>query len=233
LQKPDYRDPSVAPQQAARLEDALPCRVALYKDDPQNKAHPEISALLNKAASWLSDAGYQVEEVELPHLAEMAELWMAMLYVETSGPASEQMFELGGEDFKTSYINTLANLPKLTPVEFLQAWQRRLTIQRKWAAMLHTYPVAIMPTALQPVFPLNHDLEGAEAVGRIMKAYRPLPSIAGLALPAVSVPVGMAAGAPAGVQIVSAWYREERCLTAAAVLEKRIGAIIPIDPRGA
>jgi amidase len=111
LQKPDYRDPSVAPQQAARLEDALPCRVALYKDDPQNKAHPEISALLNKAASWLSDAGYQIEEVELPHLAEMAELWMAMLYVETSGPASEQMFELGGEDFKTPTSTRLQTFP--------------------------------------------------------------------------------------------------------------------------
>jgi amidase len=118
-------------------------------------------------------------------------------------------------------------------MEFNEAWQRRLTIQRKWAELLNKYPLVVMPTSYQPVFPLDHDLEGPQTLELIAKAYRPLAAIAGLAVPAISVPAGFVNGAPSGVQIVSSWFREERCLWAAAVMEQKIGKMIPIDPAGA
>jgi amidase len=107
-----------------------------------------------------------------------------------------------------------------------------LAIKRKWAELFSTYPIALTPTSFQPVFPLDYDLEGPQTLRLIAKAYRPLAAIAGLSVPAISVPVGFVNGAPAGVQIVSSWFREERCLSAAAIMEQRIGKMIPIDPRG-
>ena len=233
LERPDHRDPHLAPLPLPSVEDVAPCRVAVYPGTPAEGVDPEMSALVRKAASWLAAEGYAVEEVELPHLGEMAELWMAMLYAEAPSPIREGMFALGGKDFETAFLNTAGALPVLSPLEFMQAWQRRVTIQRAWAELLKRYPVALMPTAFQPTFAHNHDLVDIPTMAKILAAFKPLSAIAGLALPAISAPAGFVNGVPAGVQLVSAWYREERCLSAAGALERHIGQILPIDPKKA
>jgi len=229
LEARDHRDPWQTPAPAANEADRQPCRVALFTGAPE--AAPEIVATVRKAAGWLEDAGYVVEEIAPPHLAEIAELWMSMLYAEASGPVRDVMFGLGDEAFRRSFADSAANFPVLDASALHRAWERRLTIQREWAIFLEEYPVVLTPTSLQPTFPIDHDLAGREALAVISKAFSPLSSIAGLALPAISVPAGSAAGAPAGVQIVSGRFMEERCLAAAAVLEERIGKLRPIDPK--
>jgi amidase len=47
-----------------------------------------------------------------------------------------------------------------------------------------------------------------------------------LGLPAAVVPVGLAGGAPAGVQLVASRYREDLCLDAAAAIEARTGTLL-------
>jgi amidase len=233
LERPDHRDPTLAPLPSPKASDLAPCRVAVYAGTSTDGVDPQISALVRQAASWLEDEGYAVEELELPNLAEMAELWMAMLYAECPSPIREYMFGLGGADFETAFLHTAGALPKLSSLEFIQAWQRRLAIQRNWANLLATYPVVLMPTAFQPTFPHDHDLIDVATMARILAAYTPLSAIAGLSLPAISVPAGFVNSLPAGVQLVSSWFREERCLAAAAALERHIGAIMPIDPKRA
>lgn len=233
LEVPDHRDPWQVPAPWPSQTDHLPCRVALFTGEREFGTAPEIAATVRKAASWLEDAGYIVEETAPPHLAEIAELWMSMLYAECSGPVRETMFGLGDEAFRRSFADSVANFPVLDSGGLHRAWERRLAIQREWARFLHDYPVALMPTALQPTFPIDHDLAGREVLAGITKAFSPLSSIAGLALPAISVPAGFAAGTPAGVQVVAGRFMEERCLAAAAALEVRIGKLLPIDPRTA
>ena len=233
LEAPDPRDPWQNPPPQLRDDLRLPCRVAIVTGEAEFGAAPEIAALVRRAGSWLSDAGYIVEEVAPPRMAEIAELWMAMLYAESSGPAREAMFALADEAFRRSFTDTAANLPVLDPPAMQQAWERRLTIQRQWSIFLETYPVILTPTSCQPTFPIDHDLKGKETLAEIVKALSPLSSVAGLALPAISAPVGLAAGAPAGVQIVCGRFMEERCLAVAAALEERIGRLRPIDPVGA
>ena len=53
-----------------------------------------------------------------------------------------------------------------------------------------------------------------------------------LGLPAVAIPAGTAHGLPLGVQIIGPRYREDLCLTAAWEVERALGTITPIDPRG-
>jgi len=70
-------------------------------------------------------------------------------------------------------------------------------------------------------------------MGQIIRAYRPLSFVAGLGVTGLSVPAGKVDGLPAGVQIIARWFEDERCLTAAEVMEDRIGRLQPVDPKGA
>lgn len=230
LERIDFRDPLQVPPSALRGDLAQPCRVAVFTGEAEFDTAPEISALVRKAAGWLSDAGYVVEEATPPRMAEMAELWMAMLYAESAGDAREAMFAMADEPFRRSYLDTAANLPQLDAAGFHQAWQTRLTIMREWAAFMDRYPVLLTPTCFQPTYPRDHDLAGKQTVGKIMRSFSALSSTAGLAVPSVSVPVGMAAGSPAGIQVLAGRFMDERCLAAAAILEQRIGKTNPIDP---
>jgi amidase len=233
LERLDYRDPWQVPPPAQSEELRAPCGVALFTGEDELGTHPEIVALLRKAASWLEDAGYTVEEAAPPRLAEMAELWMAMLYAECFGPVRETMFGLGDDAFRKSFVDTAANLPELDFLGFHAAWARRLGIQREWAEFFAIHPVLLMPTSAQPTFPIDHDQRGKDTLAAILRAFTPLSSTAGLCLPAMSVPIGTAAGAPAGVQLVAGRFMDERCLAAAEALEHRIGLLKVIDPVGA
>jgi amidase len=229
LERPHLGDPlQVPPPRRGGLD--LPCRVALFTGEAEFGTAPEIAALVRKAGGWLADAGYVVAEAAPPRMAEMAELWMAMLYAESAGAAREAMFAMADEPFRRSYTDTAANLPQLDAAGFHRAWQTRLAIMREWAVFFDRYPVLLTPTSFQPTWPRDHDLAGKEVVGKIARSFSALSSVAGLALPAVSVPVGTAAGAPAGVQVVAARYMDERCLATAAIMEQRLGKTRPIDP---
>ncbi|WP_423066948.1 amidase [Devosia sp. CN2-171] len=230
LERPDHRDPWQAPPLTPRLELGMPCRVALFVGEAEFGTHAEVAANVRQAAMWLEDAGYIVDEVAPPRLAEMAELWMALLYAECSGPVRDFMLSVGDDAFRKAFHDTAGNLPVLDAMGVQQAWERRLSIQREWQVFFAEYPVVLTPTSFQPTFPIDHDQEGAEIMAMIMKAFSPLSSTAGLSLPAVSVPVGQARNVPAGVQIVAGRFMDERCLAAARVMEENIGPIAPIDP---
>jgi amidase len=231
LEAYDYRDPLQVPAPAVGNDQRMPCRVALFTGETEGWTAPDVAATTRKAASWLADAGYVVEEAVPPHFAEMADLWMTMLYAETAGPVREFMLSLGGDDFRRATLNTAAVFPSMGAVELNQSWSRRLAILREWMIFMKTYPLILTPTSFQPTFPVDHDVVGKEEVAIITKAFRPLNAVAGLGLPGLSVPAGFASGAPAGVQLIAGRFMEERCLAAATVMEERIGALRPIEPK--
>ncbi len=231
LERRDHRDPRQAPAPLPDMRLQQPCRVALYTGEAQGWTHPEVAAATRRAAQWLADAGYTVEEFAAPRFAEMADLWMTMLYAESSGATRDLLLSLGGEGFRRATLDTVANLPTMSAAELHQAWGTRLTILREWSEFLESYPLLLVPTSFQPCFTLNHDLDGEDAVKQILQAYRPLTAIAGLGLPGLSAPAGLASnGGPIGVQLVAGRFMEQRCLSAAAVIEQRAGPTLPIDP---
>ena len=230
LERPDHRDPCNVPQPAFRQGLDLPCRVALFTGEAEFGTHPEIVTTLRRAANWLEEAGYIVEEVAPPRMAEMAELWMALLYAECTGPVRDFMLSVGDDAFRKAFHDTAGNLPVFDAAAEHHAWERRMTIQREWQVFFATYPILLVPTSFQPTFPLRHDQEGPETMAAIMRAFSALSSTAGLALPSISVPAGTARNVPAGVQIIAARFMDERCLAAARVMEGKIGPIRPIDP---
>jgi amidase len=233
LERRDHRDPWQVPAITPQPELGMPCRVALFAGEAEFATHTEVAVNLRRAGRWLEEAGYIVDEVAPPRIAEMAELWMALLYAECSGPVREFMLSVGDDAFRKAFHDTAGNLPILDAMGEHQAWERRLSIQREWQVFFAKYPILLTPTSFQPTFPIDHDQEGAATMAMIMKAFSALSSTAGLSLPSISAPVGTAGNAPAGVQIVAARFMDERCLAAARIMEEKIGPVTPIDPVGA
>ena len=231
LARPDPRDPDQTPAPTPTPGQRLPCRVALWLGDAETPVDPAVAAIVRQAASWLEEAGYIVEEAAPPRLAEMSELWMALLYADCIGPVRDTFMDLGDEAFRRSFQLTAANLPVLDQLGVLDGWVRRLSIRRAWADFFQTYPIVLTPTACVPPLPIDHDTVDMKTMGRIIRAYRPLPLVAGLGVPGLNVPAGMVDGLPVGVQIIARWFEDDRCLSVAEFMERRIGPLLPVDPK--
>ena len=229
----DARDPLARRAPPSDSADSRPCRVALFTGGAELGTAPEIVALVRRAAAWLEAEGYVVEERALPHLAELGELWMSILHAEVAGPARESMNAMASEGFRRSFTDTAACLPILDAEGYQEAWRRRHAILRAWSLFFEDFPIVLTPTSCQPTFDADHDTKGLETMREILRAYAPLAAIAGAGLPAISAPLGLAAGAPAGVQIVAGAFRDEACLVAAAALERRLGPTLPRTPAAA
>lgn len=231
LAMPDPRDPDQVPAPAVTTAQRQPCRVAMWLGDGDTPVDSAVAAVVRQAAGWLTDAGYVVDEVAPPHLSEMAELWMALLYADASAPVREIFMELGDEAFRRSFQFTADSLPKFDQDAHTEGWVRRMAIRRAWAVFFQTYPLVLTPTACVLPLPIDHDTIDVATMDQIIRAYRPLPLVAGLGVPGLTVPAGKVGGLPVGVQIISRWFDDERCLTAAEVMEHRIGPLLPVDPR--
>jgi amidase len=230
LAAPDPRDPLARRAPPTDTAERRPCRVALFTGESELGTHREIAALVRRAGGWLEAEGYLVEERAPPHLAELGELWMSILHAEIAGAARENMNALGSEGFRRSFTDTAACLPPLDAEGYQAAWRRRHAILRAWSLFLEDYPIVLTPTSCQPTFPRDHDVKGLDVMHEVLRAYAPLSAVAGAGLPAISVPLGLAARAPAGVQVVAGAFGEERCLQAAAALERRLGPTRPMPP---
>jgi amidase len=230
LAAPDPRDPLARCGPMPNPAERRPCRVALFTGEAELGTAGEIAALVRRAGGWLEADGYVVEEVAPPHLTELAEMWMAILHGEIAPAAREGMNALASDGFRRSFTDTAACLLRLGGEAYQVAWRRRHAILREWSLFLQQFPILLTPTSCQPTFPVNHDTRSVDTMHEILRAFTPLSAVAGAGLPAISVPLGMAGGAPAGVQIVAGAFKEERCFEAAAALERRLGPTLPKSP---
>jgi amidase len=99
-------------------------------------------------------------------------------------------------------------------------------------SFLETFPVVLLPVSAESAFPQDQDIASVDGARRAMAANWSMMAIANLGFPALSVPVGVADGLPAGVQLLGRRYHEEDLLDAAQIIEARAGRLTPIDPRG-
>ncbi|GIH97021.1 amidase family protein [Planobispora siamensis] len=76
----DLRDPFGVPALPGAAPAAGPVRVGIVRDVGLAKPHPAVSEALDSAARWLAEAGYEVEEPELPLPAEASRLWSLLLF---------------------------------------------------------------------------------------------------------------------------------------------------------
>ncbi|MBL8334534.1 MAG: amidase family protein [Rubrivivax sp.] len=231
----DPRDPWWVPAPLQGPAPARPLRVALTVNCGGQPAHPAVVAALRQAAAWLADAGYAVDEVEPPSLAEAQELWQligndeARLFM---WPGIEQ---LGDEGVKRSFGWMLQGTPPLDHAAHLRAFARRSTLVRQWQLFLQRYPLVLTPVSGEPAFPWGLDTESAATMKRVVQAQESQFAVPVLGLPAISVPTGTAVvdgtTLPLGVQLIAARFREDLLFDAAEVIEQHCGPLTPPEPR--
>ncbi len=222
---PDARDPwyTPAPLNGPRLNP--PIKVAVTKTPAGIPCHDGVSQAIDRAADHLANAGYAVEAVDPPLMAEVAACWRSLLYTDTKVMAEAAMVEHGSDDMKQVLADCIAASDILDLDGYVRATVDRTRLWRAWSVFLEDYPLVLAPVSQVPPYPQGEDLKGTERVREILDEQSMLYGINLLGLPAAAVPTGLHDGAPMGVQIIGPRMREDLCLDAAEAVERGTGIL--------
>ncbi|GAA2136070.1 amidase [Actinomadura napierensis] len=222
----DLRDPFGVPAlPEAPAPGDRPIRVGVVRDVGIVKPHPAVDAAVDDAARWLADAGYEVEEIELPLLAEAARLWSLLLFEEMR-PGLPGMLEMADEGLRVhmryayEYAAGLwGEKPDLAT--YVQGWARRATLITRLQELLGTGMILLTPVSAEPPFEQDADIIDPERGRNLVAAQWPMTSLPVLGFPGVSVPAALADGLPIGVQLIGGRFAEDLVLDAAQAVEDR------------
>ncbi len=234
----DIRDPWWVPAPLNHEAPHEPPRAAICADPSGEGVHPQVGEAVRRAGDALNDAGYQVTEVPLDSIMDMARLWNELLLTEAQLLMEPDIREFGSPQINTAYDNYKAarNLIRgnAEPIEDLESYLRqavrRATYLRELLEDTEEYGVIVGPVSTEPPLRQGEDLISGERVAEIFTANRLTVAINLVGLPSVSVSTGATDNVPSGVQIIAGRYREDMALDAAEVIERACGIETPIDP---
>ena len=231
MSQSDPRDPWWVPAPLDWPQRSGALKVAFSLDCGEAKPAPEVVAAVRQAGQWLADAGYIVEEIKTPSIAEAMDLWDLISRNENILFIKPLIDTLGDEGIKRSFAAQFDGLPMLDMESHLRAVARRSTLIREWTLFMQDWPLVLSPMSAELPFEQGLDTETVEGSRRALKAQGPSFALPVIGFPAISAPVGLVNGVPNGVQIMGARFREDRVMAAAEVLERRSPSLAPIDPR--
>jgi amidase len=226
MSRRDVRDPWWVPAPLLTAGTSGPVKVAVARIPPDTPADSDALALVDKAASHLSDAGYDVSEIETPDISVAWKLWADLLATEIATLQAPQMREVASPDFHRALDGLLRMATILDGESYMRAIAQRSRVLREWLTFLERYPLVLTPVSVKRTPGVNADLAHDDAVREILgDDMRFTSAISVLGLPAAVAPVGLVGGRPMGVQLVGSRYREDLCLDAAAAIEARAGVL--------
>ena len=226
----DPRDPWWVP---APLDDELPLspfRVALFIPPASARADDAVVSAIKTAASWLQDAGCEVEEASPPRLQEAAELFFSLIKTEEKAGTTKAIEEFGDDALRRARASTMAAAAEMDFEGYVRAFARRASMLREWQLFFERFALLLMPISYRLPLPIDFDQRGDQAVKEMLDAHQPMLAISSLGLPGLAVPTGIADGVPVGVQLVAGRFQEELCLSAGAMIENNLAKTTPIDP---
>ncbi|MEM7095742.1 MAG: amidase [Actinomycetota bacterium] len=224
--QPDPRDPN-SPPVPWDGPDLNNRRVAVCRDSAGYDLHPEIDALITKAAEQLLDAGYEVVDVDTPPILEAAEGWFSALSTEMSELFREPLELAGSETIRQIFDWYFERSELLDLKGYITASGHRTALKRDWSRFLTEYPLVLTPFLMRPFFDWNYDATGFEAVDDLFRSAIWSTGINYLGLPAGVISTGFADDRPAAVQIVGQRWREDLICDALEAIEERNGILAP------
>lgn len=222
---PDHRDPWWVPAPLDGPPMAKPIRVAVTKDAAGTACHPAVAQAIDEAAAHLSNAGYAVEAVDPPLVAEIAEAWRNLLNTDLRSVMQNAVREHGSDDINRIIGNYETDVPQMDLPGYTRALADRTRLLRGWNAFLARYPLVLAPVSQVPPYPQDEDKKGPERMRRMLEEQTMLYAVNLLGLPAAAVPTGLHEGVPIGVQIIGPRFREDLCLDAAQAIEDAVGVL--------
>jgi amidase len=230
----DVRDPWWVPAPLYSPGDRAgePKRIALVTGLPDELIAPEVVQAVADAGRWLQEAGYAVDEVKLPMLAEAQKIFYGLVMTEERAAGSQSAIDtLGDERVKRARGDTLTYSTHYDAGGYIAALTRRTAMIREFALLMQKYPLVVLPVSWLMPLPLDADQKGEKTVHAMLDGFRPLVAMSLLGLPSLAAPTGLANGIPVGVQIVASRFREDLCFAAGEVIESHTSVRTPIDPR--
>jgi amidase len=222
----DPRDPWWVPAPFDGTPLAKPIRVAVTRNSHGYPIHSGIVALIDRAAGYLSDAGYDVIDDEPPSIMEPARGWFTVLITEMKGMLGPTVEQHGSDDIRRIFgwyyeIGELLDLDG-----YRDGLADRTRMMRAWNLFLDQNPLVLTPFLMRATFPWDYDARGLQETKDLFDALVYSYGINYLGLPAGLVPIDLVDDLPAGVQIVGRRFREDVILDAMAAVEQRAGRLV-------
>lgn len=203
-------------------------RVAVVRDPAGGGVDPSVAAAVDRAAMALAAAGYEVEDLEPPGIAECARGWGGLLAADLAA-LQPLIGGLMSDQARAFFETASAGLPVPDPAGIVGLFVERHRLQREWQAFQRTHALVLAPIGCEPPFPAGDDLR-PERAEPFLNAMRMVVTVNFLGLPAAAVAVP-GETMPSAVQIIGPRFREDLCLDAAEAVERQVGAPEVIDPR--
>ena len=240
MQGPDLGDPSAAPVPIRWPEfsntrvgpdvhvraSATP-RIAFFEDDGRTPVTPETREALQKAASILCSAGFEVEPFHPDGLEKARQLWWKFFGVAGGmllGPMTKSR-ESELSPILKEFNGWVAAEASHTAQTLLDTWIERDLVRMQIFEQMEQFPVLLCPVASVPAF--RHGERHWQIDGQrveYLDAWSYCEWFNLLGMPAATVPFSQSPeGLPIGVQIVARPWEEELALSVAELVEKGSG----------
>ena len=223
MSAPDHRDPWWVPAPLDGPVMPKPIKVAVTKTPAGIQCDPAVATAIDQAAAHLEAAGYAVEAIDPPHVAEIAEAWRHILNTDLRAMSHGAIREHGSQNINKVIGTYEGDVPQFDMATYVRALADRTRLLREWNRFLEQHPLVLAPVSQVPPFPQDEDLKGPERMKQMMDEQSMLYAINFLGLPSAAVPTGLHNGVPIGVQIIGPRFREDLCLDAAQAIEDAVG----------
>ena len=222
----DPRDPFWVPAPFDGEPLPKPIRVAVTRNSFGYAMHPGINRLIDRAAAYLTEAGYEVVEAKPPSIMEPAHGWFSVLLTELKGTLGPIVEQHGSEELRRIFDWTY-EFGKLLDLDgYRRGLADRTRMIRDWNLFLEDYPLVLTPFLMRPTYPWNYDAVGRAQAKDLVDSAVYSYGVNYLALPAGVLPIDLVENLPAGVQLVGRRFREDVILDAMAAIEDRVGILV-------
>ncbi len=201
-------------------------RIGVVRNVVSEDVAPAVAAACEEAIAALAEqSGGEVVEIELPDLETSA--LATVLIANTEGMAGLSPARLNSLDPELSPLGRgLLKYRMLLPAAAsVKSAQVRALFRQRVAALFEGVDLIAWPTVPAVAPPLQAPLvelpSGTTTADQANVRGGALANLTGI--PAISVPVGLDAGLPIGLQLQAAWGRDELLLDAAEALEQANG----------
>lgn len=192
-------------------------------------AHPEVDALVRRAAAHFATAGHQVEDAAPAALDEEAAVLHQGIVVSACVAAELEQWSrrlgrtIGVDELEPRNRTSVTTGRSVTGVQFLEAREWLFAWSRRLASWFDTFDLLLTPAVAQPPvrigeLPFAPTAEDMAAMRRRLGWLLGPWNVSGQ--PAISVPAGTTSdGLPVGVHLVAPWGAEDLLVRAARFLE--------------
>ena len=212
----DMRDPW---WQAMPLEGApVPRRIAYLEAPGGMPVAQPIRDALRAAATRLSDAGYQVDEVPTPPLREAMDMQLRLWMAEYRHDGCAALRAEDDPDANFVYAQMTRHCPEIDLHELMSTLKARARLTRLWRGFLAEWPLVLCPVSGELPFVDHRDVASPEDFDAVLEAQLPMVAIPFMGLPGLTVTLETAGSGLLGVQLVADQFREDLLLEAGEIL---------------